>query len=98
MTLMTLCNDPNAVNVDYNEKHFSSHSKTRDDEEILNIDRYKIEEAIKRAKCREAPGLDGIMVEELEVATIGSGAKALFRLFREIWEHQVIPQNGSTQS
>ena len=31
------------------------------------------------------------MVEKLEAATIGSGAKALLRLFREIWEHEVIP-------
>ena len=36
------------------KKHFSSHSNTRDDEEILNIDRSEIEEAIKRVKCRKA--------------------------------------------
>ena len=50
----TLHNDPDAVNIDYNEKHFSSHSNTRDNEEILNIDRSEIEEAIKRVKHRKA--------------------------------------------
>ena len=49
-----LYNDPNAVNIDYNEKHFGSHSNTRDNEEILNIDRSKTEEAVKRAKGRKA--------------------------------------------
>ena len=29
-------------------------------------------------------------MEDLEVATIGSGAVALLRLFRELWEHKVI--------
>ena len=38
----TLYNDPNAVNVDYNEKHFSSHSNTRDIEKTANIERSKI--------------------------------------------------------
>ena len=31
------------------------------------------------------------MVEEMKAATIGSGAEALLRLFKEIWEHEVIP-------
>ena len=35
--------------------------------------------------------MDGITVEELEAATIGSGAKALLRIFREIWKYEVIP-------
>ena len=30
----TLYNDPNAVNVDYNEKHLGRHSNTRDNEEM----------------------------------------------------------------
>ena len=47
----TLYNDPNAVNIDYNEKPFSSHSNTRDDEEILNIDRGNIE----KSKMQEGP-------------------------------------------
>ena len=42
-------------------------------------------------KCRKAPRVDGITVEELEVAAIGSGAEVLLRLCREIWEHKVIP-------
>ena len=71
-------NEPNVVNIDYDEKHFSSHSNTRDDEEILNIDRSKTEEAIKKVKHRK-------VVEHLE------GAEALRRLFREIWEHEAIP-------
>ena len=29
--------------------------------------------------------------EELEVAKIGLGTKVLPRVFREIWEHEVIP-------
>ena len=86
----TLYNDPNAVNIDYNEKHFSSHSNTRDNEEILN-NMSKIEEAIKRAKCRKAPGVHDITVKELEKATIkSSGTEVLLRFFREIWEHEVI--------
>ena len=31
------------------------------------------------------------IVKELEAATISSRAEALLRLFREIWEHEVIP-------
>ena len=42
-------------------------------------------------KCRKAPRVDSITVEELEVAAIVSGAEVLLRLCREIWEHQVIP-------
>ena len=42
----TLYNDPNVVNIDYNEKHFGSHLNTTDDKEILNIDRSKTEEVI----------------------------------------------------
>ena len=52
-------NDPNAVN----EKYFSSHSNTRDNEEIVNIDRSEIEEVIKTMRCRKVPGADDIMVE-----------------------------------
>ena len=70
----TLYNDPNAINVDHNEKHFCSYSNTKDDEEILNIHRSKKEESIKKSKCRKAPGVNVIMVEKLEVVTIGSGA------------------------
>ena len=44
-----------------------------------------------RAKCRKVPGVDDIIVEELEAATIGSGAKVLLKLFGEIWEHEVLP-------
>ena len=51
----------------------------------------EIEEAIKRVKGKKTTGVDDIMVEELEVTTIGSGAKALLRLFREIWEHEMLP-------
>lgn len=40
---------------------------------------------------RPRSGLDDITVEKLEVATIDSRAEALLRLFREIWEHRVIP-------
>ena len=49
----------------YNEKHFGSHSNTKDDEEILNIDKNEIEEAMKKVKCKKAPGVDGIVVEGL---------------------------------
>ena len=87
----TLYNDPNAANIDYNEKHFSSHSNTRDNEEILNMDGNEIEEAIKKAKHRKAPGVNDITVEELEVDIIGSGADVLLSLFGETWEHKVIP-------
>ena len=57
-----LSNVHNAVNIDYNEKYFGSHSSTRDDEEILNIGSSEIEETIKRAKPRKAPGVDDITV------------------------------------
>ena len=50
-----------------------------------------MEEAIKKTKHRKAPRVDDIMVEELEVATIGTGAEVLLRLYREIWEHEVNP-------
>ena len=46
---------------------------------------------MKRVKYKKTPRVDDITVEELKVATIDSGAKALLRLFREIWEHEVIP-------
>ena len=61
---VTLYNDPNAANVDYNKKHFGSHSNTRD-KELLNIDRGEIEEAIKRVKHRKTSGVD--VVEELKL-------------------------------
>ena len=35
--------------------------------------------------------MDDITVEEMEEATLGSGVEVLLRLFREIWEHKVIP-------
>ena len=70
--------------IDYSEKHFGSCSHTRDDEDILSIHRSKIEEAIKGVKRRKAPEVDGITVKVLEMTATGSGAEALFRLFREL--------------
>ena len=64
--LDTLYDDSNAVIVDYNKKHFSKHSNTRDDEETLNIGRSKTGEAIKREKCMKAPRLDDSTEEEQE--------------------------------
>lgn len=65
----TLFNDPNAVNVDYNKKYLGSHLNTRDDGEILNIDRNEAEEAIKIAKCKKTSGVDDTTSEELKMAT-----------------------------
>lgn len=42
-------------------------------------------------KRRKVPGVDNITVEEPEAATIGSGAKVLLILLREIQEQEVIP-------
>ena len=53
---------------------------------------------MKTAKCRKATGMDDIIVERLEAATIGSESEELLRLFREIWEHEVISIELSTQS
>ena len=35
--------------------------------------------------------MDDIKVKKMEAATIGSGAEALLRPFRRIWEHKVTP-------
>ena len=53
---------------------------------------------MKTAKYRKATGVDGIIVERLEAATIVSEYEELLRFFREIWEHEVIPIELSTQS
>ena len=51
---------------------------------MLNIDRSKREEVMKRMKHWKVPGVDDITVEELEVVTIGSRTRVLLRLCREM--------------
>ena len=55
-------------------------------------------ETIKRAKCKKSPGADDITVEELEVATIGSGAKHFSDSLERYGNTKRFPRNGSTQS
>lgn len=45
----------------------------------------KIELTISKAKCRKAPGIDNILVEEVKCSTQGYGIKMLHKLFNEIW-------------
>ena len=66
------------------QKHFGSHTNTRYDEKILSIDRSKMRKLSIEQNTERPLREDDIVVEELEVATIGSGVGALLRLFREL--------------
>ena len=76
------------------KKHFDSHSDTRDNGEILNIDRSEAEEAIKRANCRKPPGVDDSMVEELEAA---QGPRHFSDSSERFGNTKRVPPNGQTQ-
>ena len=88
----SIYNDPNEVD----EEKLEELLTISNDEEIPSIGEDEVEAAIGRMKRNKSPGIDNVTVEELEMATQGTGLKVIHRLCNTVWEKEELPSQWKT--